>query len=142
LATQEDDWGDLPAEPELPPDIEALRITRARDLNGLPLGCRMELLTDYQQKVSIGMRKRATFDWDEWMVMVVLFERGEADPRKLERWCKDKAFTKGEFRNWLDRDLELAKDYATSQESRTWPTTVGEVLDAWKLRLTKVATEF
>lgn len=138
-----DDWGELP-DPEVDvtkTDLEMLRETRARDILTLPLGCRMELLTRESVLVSIGMRARATFNADEWVTMLALHEDGGALPSKMSEWLIKKAHSKGEFRIWLDKDVVFDTDKAQLESKKTWPTTVGDVLDAWGMTLRRVTTE-
>lgn len=136
------DWADLD-ELASPPatDIEALRISPARHLAGLPLGCRIECQLPGGPMVSVGMLNRATFDKDEWSVLIVLHEDRAVCRGRVEWWIQQKVATKGQWKIWMDRQLDLGSDYHRAQLRGTYPTTVGEVLDSWGWELRRVATE-
>lgn len=138
------DWGDLD-EPAGVTDIEAVRMTAAREIAGLPLGCRLEVSIPTGRLVSIGMLKTATFTKDEWTALVVLHEDGKVCRERLGWWLEQKAASKGSYKIWMDRGprgaLDPEVDYARAQLRGTFPTTVGEVLDAWGWDLKRVATE-
>lgn len=145
------DWDDLPDESAPEPvvvaalsvdatDLEQLSITNARIITNLPLGCRMEFLTRESVRVSVGMRCNATFNQDEWIALVALYERREANLDKLPDWIAKKAHSRNEFKIWMDKDLDLGGDYRAPGDRPG--TTVGEVCEAWGLKLTRVAAEF
>lgn len=135
------DWGDL-EDPAPVTDIDAVRMTEARVIAGLPLGCRLECATPEGRMVSIGMLNRATFNKDEWLAMVVLHEDKKVCRERLPWWLEQKAASKGEYKIWMDRGMfEPDTDYARNQLRGTFPTTVGEVLDGWGWDLKRVATE-
>lgn len=138
------DWSGLDDPPvwEPPTDIEAVRMTAAREIASLPLGCRLECAIPEGRMVSIGMLNRATFNKDEWLSMVVLYEDRKVCRERLASWLEQKAATKGGFKIWMDRGVFAPDaDYARNQIRGTFPTTVGEVLDAWAWVLNRVATE-
>lgn len=122
-------------------DLEMLRITGARDVLRLPLGLRMELLTAEGTRVSIGMYNHATFNQDEWLVMVSLYEDRRASPELVPEWLERKARTKNSFKVYMDDRVELSADYTRNLQRREFPTCIGDVLDAWKLQLKRVLTE-